>query len=184
MDLDVHAGDFGFAFEEFEQRVEREDHCQVDQRDCQIGAHEIEGGGGGAFGFRHQVLHGDQEHDRGRLKQRNRLVRPTRQRQAQRLGQYYVGNCLPLAQSDRSPRLHLCAANGVDRATQVFRLVSSAVEPQRQVSGNVLREGYADLWQTVIDNEELHKQRRAAEDRNVGAGKRLQPLGSIRTRQG
>ena len=59
MDLDVHAGDFGFAFEEFEQRVEREDHCQVDQRDCQIGAHEIEGGGGGAFGFRHQVLHGD-----------------------------------------------------------------------------------------------------------------------------
>ena len=79
------------------------------------------------------------------------------------------------AEAERGRRLALAARNGVERAAQNFRLESGGRERQPADRGHDGRHVEPVFGEKVIDEQELHEQRNAAKDADIGCAHALEP---------
>jgi hypothetical protein len=116
--------------------------------------------------FEHQLGHRDHRHQRGVLDQADQGIAHRRHRHPQRLRQHHVAQGLAPAQPEAVGRPPLALATA-DGAAQALGQVGAGVQRQRQHPGRHRREFDADAGQAVVDDEQLHQQRRAAEHADI-----------------
>ena len=142
--------------------IEDQDGGERHQRVAGLRAHDLRLEG--------QVGERDQRHDGGRLEQFDGVVAEGRQHDQQRLRQDDVAHALPAAEIERDAGLVLLAADRLDGAAHHFGRIGADIEAQRQHAGLQRRQRDAGKGQHEIGEEQLHEDRRAAEEFDIGGG--------------
>ena len=144
----------------------------------QLGAAEDLGAGDG---------HAEEGDQRGVLHHRDELVAGRRDDHPERLGQHHLAHLLAVGHAERVGGLALAAGHRLDAGPEDLGHVGAVVEAEREDAGRrglqdqrlvealgqpgVLGgEVAADRGQRQVEQEHLHDQRRAAEERDVEAG--------------
>ena len=127
----------------------------------------VELGAEGADGQR-QLRHGDDGQDRGVLQQADGEVDAGRQHQHRHFGQQDAAHDLPAREPHAFGRLDMAARHRLEAGAKHFAEIGAAVDRQRQQSRGQRVERQAGVGAAEIEQEQLHQERRAAEQFDVG----------------
>ena len=146
--------------------IEHEDGGERHQRVAGLGAHDLRLEG--------HVGERDQRDDGGRLQQLDGVVAEGRQHEQQRLRQDDVAHGLPAAEVERDAGFMLRAADRLDRAAHHLGAIGADIEAERQNARLQRRQRDAGEGQHEIGPEQLHEDRGAAEELDIGGGQPAQ----------
>ena len=122
-------------------------------------------------------------HQRGVLDQREQRVRQRRYGDPRGLREHDAPHALAVVHPDRGRRLELAARHREDRGPDDLGGIAADVEAQGEAGRDEPGQLDADLGQPEEDDEQLHQQRGAADDRDVDPGDPVQHRSAGQPRQ-
>src|SRR5208337_1890441 len=111
------------------------------------------------------------------------FVDERRDRNAQGLRQEDAPPDLEPRESERDRRLLLAARDGVERAAQDLRLIGGRRERETADRRYDRRHVEPEFGEEVVDEQELHEERNATKDADIGPAEPLEPAAARQARR-
>ena len=154
-----------------EAKVDRE----IEQAAADIGLERPIGLGRDVHADAREFGDADHRNERRGFDQEDEFVDERRRRDFQRLRQKNAPPDIEAGEAERRRRLALPARHGVQRAAQNLRLIGRRRQRQRPDRRHDRRHVEPVFGQKIIDEQELHEQRNAAEHADIGPAEASEP---------